>query len=54
MCLLSWNNLYSNAQNYITSSDYINMYDFFQEATSERRNEPFDWLSYGLMNVIIL
>ncbi len=38
--------LYRNAQNYITSSDYINMYDFFQEATYLERNEPFDWLSY--------
>lgn len=44
---LSWNRyLYRNAQNYITSSDYINMYDFFQEATYLERNEPFDWLSY--------
>ena len=31
----------------ILSSDYINMYDFFQEATTYlERNEPFDWLSY--------
>ncbi|MGZ2206787.1 serine-aspartate repeat adhesin O-glycosyltransferase SdgB [Staphylococcus argenteus] len=44
---LSWNRfLYRNAQNYLSDGDYINMYDYFQEALYVDRNEPFDWLSY--------